>query len=86
MMAVQQVIVSPFGRCWTTQTYANRWIGRCGPILCSARSPHLTPLDIYVWRYMKTEQMNQMFYHGLQKPEVRKRIRTCIRNQGRDIE
>lgn len=40
---------------WLDQNYPGRWIGRNGPILWPARSPDLTPLDFYVWGYLKTE-------------------------------
>jgi hypothetical protein len=33
--------------------FPNRWIGRNGPISWPPRSPDLTPMDFYVWGYMK---------------------------------
>lgn len=33
--------------------YANRWIGREGPVGWPARSPDLTPLDYFLWGHMK---------------------------------
>lgn len=38
---------------WLDQHFPNRWIGRGGPMPWPARSPDLTPLDFYVWGYMK---------------------------------
>lgn len=35
------------------QIFQNRWIGRGGPVSWPARSPDLTPLDFFVWGYMK---------------------------------
>jgi hypothetical protein len=31
--------------------YSNRWIGRGGPHHWPARSPDLSPLDIFLWGY-----------------------------------
>lgn len=33
--------------------FPNRWIGRRGPIEWPARSPDLTPLDFFLWGYLK---------------------------------
>ncbi|CAK9803098.1 hypothetical protein ANTQUA_LOCUS3581 [Anthophora quadrimaculata] len=35
------------------QQFPNRWIGRDGPIQFPARSPDLTPLDFFLWGYLK---------------------------------
>jgi hypothetical protein len=37
-----------------TATYKDRWIGRGGPVAWPPRSPDLTPLDFFVWGYIKT--------------------------------
>lgn len=37
------------------QNYPGRWIGRNGPIFWPPRSPDLTPLDFYVWGFLKSE-------------------------------
>lgn len=42
-------------RRWLNLNYRYRWIGRNGPIAWPPRSPDLTPLDFYVWGYMKSE-------------------------------
>lgn len=34
-------------------TFPNRWIGRGGPTLWPPRSPDLTPLDFFLWGYLK---------------------------------
>jgi len=34
-------------------TFPNRWIGRDGPTPWPPRSPDITPLDFYLWRYVK---------------------------------
>lgn len=33
--------------------FPTRWIGRDGPIHCSARSPDLSPLDFHLWGFVK---------------------------------
>ena len=35
--------------------FPNRWIGRCGPMTWASRSPDLTPLDFFVWGFLKNE-------------------------------
>ena len=32
----------------------DRWVGRGGPISWAPRSPDLTPLDFFLWGYVKT--------------------------------
>ena len=34
-------------------TFPNRWIGRDGPTPWPPRSPDITPLDFFLWRYVK---------------------------------
>jgi len=34
-------------------TFPNRWIGRDGLTLWPPRSPDITPLDFFLWRYVK---------------------------------
>ena len=33
--------------------FPNRWIGRDGPISWPPRSPDVTPLDFFLWGYIK---------------------------------
>ena len=35
------------------ETFSNRWIGRDGPIPWTPRSPDITPLDFFLWGYVK---------------------------------
>lgn len=35
------------------EVYRGRWIGRNGPILWPPRSPDITPLDFFLWGYLK---------------------------------
>jgi len=39
---------------YTNEPFANRWLGRVGPVAWPPRSPDLTPLDYYLWGNMKT--------------------------------
>jgi hypothetical protein len=34
-------------------TSPNRWIGKDGPTPCPPHSPDITPLDIFLWVYVK---------------------------------
>jgi len=34
-------------------TFPNRWIGRDGPAPWSPQSPDITPLNFFLWRYVK---------------------------------
>lgn len=38
-----------FRRKPTNQVQGVRWIGRCGPVSRSPRSPHLNPIDFFLW-------------------------------------
>ena len=35
------------------ETFPDRWIGRGGPIPWPPRSPDITPLDFFLWGYVK---------------------------------
>ena len=37
------------------QMFHNRWIGRCGPMTWAPRSPDLSPLDFFVWGFLKNK-------------------------------
>lgn len=41
-------------RQWLDQHYTDRWIGRRGAIEWPPRSPDLTPLDFFLWGYLKS--------------------------------
>jgi len=38
---------------WLEQKFPGRWIGRRGRIEWLARSPHLSPIDFFLWGYLK---------------------------------
>lgn len=40
--------------------FPNRWIGRLGPMEWPARSPDLTPLDFYLWGFVKDSLPNYL--------------------------
>lgn len=42
-------------RNYLNNEFPERWIGRGGPIKWPARSPDLTPLDFFLWGYLKDE-------------------------------
>lgn len=42
-------------RSWLDEKFDSRWIGRGGPISWAPRSPDLTPLDFFLWGYIKTK-------------------------------
>ena len=40
--------------CWfLDETFANRWLGRDGPTPWPPRSQDITPLDFFLWGYVK---------------------------------
>lgn len=41
-------------RAWLNERYPGKWIGRRGPVEWPARSPDLTPLDFFLWGYLKS--------------------------------
>ena len=41
-------------RRWLDRFYPRQWIGRRGPIEWPPRSPDLTPLDFFLWGYIKS--------------------------------
>lgn len=44
---------STMARRYLNLVFPNRWIGRLGPISWPPRSPDLTPLDFFLWGYLK---------------------------------
>ena len=40
-------------RQFLNETFSHRWIGRDGPISWPPRSPDITPLDFFLWGYIK---------------------------------
>jgi transposase len=67
-------------RDYLSEQYGNRWIGRNGPVTWPPRSPDLTPLDYFLWGYLKSEVYKEEFYSREQL--LQKIITVCqnIRN------
>jgi hypothetical protein len=42
-------------RDWLDRRFPGRWLGRCGPHEWPARSPDLTPCDLFLWGWAKEE-------------------------------
>ena len=40
-------------RQFLSETFSDRWIGRDGPISWPPRLPDITPLDFFLWGYVK---------------------------------
>ena len=66
---------------WLNERFPRRWIGRRGIQEWPARSPDLTPLDFFLWGYLKTE-VYKTPVHDL--PELRARISRECRNITRE--
>lgn len=45
-------------RNYLQEYFGNRWIGRYGPVNWPARSPDLSPLDFFLWGYVKQRVYN----------------------------
>lgn len=63
-------------RNYLNQVFPNRWIGRRGPIEWPARSPDLTPLDFFLWGYLKSKVY---FNRPVTVDDLKNRIRAEIR-------
>ena len=51
--------------------FANRWIGRCGPVVWAARSPDLSPLDFFVWGFLKNKVYSS-------HPKTLQQLKDCV--------
>lgn len=51
--------------------FPNRWIGRAGPIEWPPRSPDLTPLDYFLWGFLKDKVFRAGFPVNLQEMQNR---------------
>lgn len=63
-------------------TFPERWIGRRGPIEWPPRSPDLTPLDFFLWGYLKSKVY---FNRPNNLEELRQRIRAEVNQINPDI-
>jgi len=55
-----------------TKKFGNKWIGRGGPVQWPPRSPDLTPLDFFLWGYVKDKVM---FEPPTTKENMKQKIR-----------
>lgn len=65
------------------RTFPGRWIGRFGPHLWPARSPDLTPLDFFLWGFVKERVFSTQCETA---EEMRVRITGAFEQLRRDIE
>jgi hypothetical protein len=77
------------------QTFGEQWIGRRATVKWPARSPHLNPLDFWLWGHLKAavysapindlEVLQQRVENACQeirvKPEIFYRMRTSVRRR-----
>ena len=58
MIFQQDGVLSYFSnevRTWFNETFNEKWIGSSGLVSYAPRSPGLTPLNFFLWRYIKTK-------------------------------
>lgn len=67
---------------YLTQRFGNRWIGTRGPIAWPPRSPDLTPLDFFLWGYIK-DKVYVRTYDNVD--ELRERVIQAFRDIPRRI-
>lgn len=69
-------------RTWLNERYFNHWIGRGGPIPYPPRSPDITPLDFFLWGYVK----NVVYSRPVDTRDVLiERIRQAFTNINRNV-
>ena len=67
----------PHVREWLDAKFTGMWLGCRSAISWPARSPVLTPMDFWLWGYLK----RRVFSHGRPAtPELKSRIRAEIAN------
>ncbi|XP_023312530.1 uncharacterized protein LOC111692677 [Anoplophora glabripennis] len=66
-------------RDYLNQIFANRWIGPRGTIEWPPRSPDLTPLDYFLWGYLKSK----VYFN---RPNTIEELKDRIRNEIRAIQ
>ena len=76
----------PLFSCFVTDVLNDRfpdaWIGRGGPIPWPSRSPYLSPLDYFLWRYIK----NIVYAEKIRNiRQLQERITSAIETVTRDM-
>ena len=61
-------------RAYLNENLPNRWIGRKGPVDYLARSPDLTPIDFFLWGFLK----NKVY---VTKPETIDELQVAIERE-----
>lgn len=56
--------------------FPGKWIGRYGPVHWPARSPDLTPLDFFLWGYLKQQVYKENFNDNIEL--LKQKIRDVI--------
>lgn len=69
-------------RQWLDRFYPRHWIGRRGPIEWPPRSPDLTPMDFFLWGYIKSLVYKTQ---PVSLDELRQRIIEACQNIPREI-
>lgn len=60
---------------YLNETFYDQWFGTDGPQLWPPRSPDLTPMDFFVWGYIK----NEVYSHTpTTKEDFQQRVRTAF--------
>ena len=73
---------SLLARQWLQEKLSGRWIGRRGPIEWAARSPDLTPLDFFLWGYVK----QKVYRHNIKNlDDLRQIITETIKSISSDV-
>lgn len=79
LMWFQQDGAPPHGtkvvREFLRRLFYHQWIGRNGPVAWPARSPDLTPLDFFLWGYLKNK-IYRTFPNTVD--ELKRNIKTAI--------
>jgi hypothetical protein len=55
-MVMQRSPRTGYGICvsrWLDRQFPDHWIGLCFPVEWPSKSPHLIPLDVYLWKHLK---------------------------------
>ena len=63
-------------RSWLTEVFPNKWIGRYSPHPWPPRSPDLTPLDFFLWGYLKQKVYEKRPFRNVDHLE--NTIRNCV--------
>lgn len=64
------------------EKFPDSWIGRGGPARWPPRSPDLTPLDFFLWGYIKNEVYRTV---PTTAEDMRERIRTAFRDVSQEV-